>query len=284
MKIWILGSNWLLGSALVKMCQERQLHYVATNKSAVDIASFESLKNFAYAEKPAYIINCAAYTNVDKAEEEKEIAHRVNALGPGFLGLIAKMIHAHVVHISTDYVFSGEENLPYPETARADPQSVYGMTKWEGECRLLDELPSACILRTSWLFGLNGKNFLSSCLTCLKEKKQLRIVSDQVGRLTFFKDLSNAIFHLLPYQGVFHFANEGTASRFDMVQELLREMQSRGIGTECKEIIPVSSEEFPMRAKRPRYSVLDTRKWENLFGHKPRHWKETVKEFLDEIT
>ena len=287
MKLWIIGGNGLLGSSLKKLCASKLLEAVTTTHDDVDITHIEQLKKFSHtpeAEGVTHIINCAAYTDVDRAEKEPEIAHLVNALGPENIGNVASRMDAKVVHISTDYVFGEGGTRPFTETDTCTPIGVYAKTKREGEINLLDVCPSACIIRSSWLFGKGGKNFISSMVNLFKKNRTLRVVSDQRGRPTFVEDLAESVLALLCHSGTFHFANTGDVSRYEMATKIHEAVKTLNVSLVCEEIIPVSSDEFPTPAKRPNYSVLNTQKVESVLGTSPRHWEHALKEYLqDEI-
>lgn len=283
MKLWILGKKGLLGSTLHALCQTKKISSIATSREEADISHLEHLKRFldhSEAKEITHIINCAAYTDVDRAEKEKEIAYQVNALGPENIGLVAQKIGAKVVHISTDYVFDGSLGRPYTETDQCFPLSVYGKTKWEGENNLLAISPSACIIRVSWLFGNGGKNFISSVLQKLKTESSLSVVSDQRGRATFTPDLAEVILELLCHSGIYHFANQGEVSRFDIAKNIYEKAKALAIPMACQNLSPTPSHTFPTPAKRPSYSVLNTKKIETLLGESPRSWETALQDYL----
>lgn len=283
MKLWIIGSKGMLGSTLHSLCQERLIENEATSREMVDISRLDQLKKFSHskaAEGITHIVNCAAYTDVDRAEKESDLAHKINALGPENVGTIANDLGAHVIHISTDYVFGGKEGLPYTETDPCDPINTYGKTKRNGEVNLLDVCPKACIIRSSWLFGKTGKNFISSVLEKMKQEKELRIVSDQRGKPTFVADLAEVILSMLCHSGVYHFANEGEVSRFELAEKMRTQALSLKMPLVCQSLIPVSSTLFPTPALRPSYTVLNTKKITSVLGQPPRHWENCLKDYL----
>jgi len=283
-RVWILGAGGLLGSAVHSMCNKSNIFSLAMKRDEADITHMASLRKMAEKIRPTHIVNCAAYTDVDGAEKEPELAFRVNADGPYNVGVVAREFDARVVHISTDYVFDGIGKRPYIETDPCQPLGAYAQSKWEGENNLLTAFPLACIIRTSWLFGVRGKNFISSILNLMHSKMELKVVADQLGRPTFCEDLAQAIVALLGHTGIFHFANSGEVSRYNMAVEIFEEVKRRGVRLACEKIIPVNSGEFPTLAKRPLYSVLDTAKISAILGDKPRDWKEALKEYLNHVT
>lgn len=286
MKIWITGAQGLVGQAVQKLCKEKHLSFLPTGHGDVDISSESSVKEFFHSHPDlTHIINCAAYTRVDDAENEAQEAYKANTVGPENLGRLARLEGLKLVHVSTDYVFDCENPTPLAETAPFQPSqllSVYAKTKQEGEARLLSEFPHACIVRTSWVFGLGGKNFISSIWNKLHQETQISVVHDQINRLTYARDLAEVLLALLCHEGIFHFANEGIASRYDVALKMRQLLQESGKELPCKEINKVPAAAFKTIAPRPRFSVLDTQKIEKIAGITPRSWQEALKEFVDE--
>jgi dTDP-4-dehydrorhamnose reductase len=230
--------------------------------------------------QPSHIVNCAAYTDVDNAEKEPQKAFAVNAEGAANVAIVARECGARLIHVSSDYVFSGSGSQPYLEEDNCAPANQYGLSKWEGEQRVLQMLPETCILRTSWIFGINGKNFISSLMHWFQQKEELQVVYDQCGRPTYCHDLAAAIFTLLEMRGIIHFANEGERSRYQIALDLLEAARVRGIPLKCQRILPISSAKFSTPAVRPAYSVLSTAKYFHLTNHKPRLWGEVLNDYL----
>ncbi len=280
MRIWITGSRGMLGSAILSYCQNHRIEVSSTDRQSADVCHLDPLYDHVSKYKPTHVINCAAYTDVDGAEKNPALAFAVNAEGAANMALVAKKCGARLIHISTDYVFNGLGTTPYCEEDSCAPLNVYGMSKWEGEKRVLDIFPKACILRSSWLFGSKGKNMISSLLHLFGERGQLEVVYDQRGKPTYCDDLVKAVISLLDFEGIIHFSNEGEASRYHIALDLLEAVQSAGIAVKCQKIVPVPSTQFATLAPRPMYSVLDTNKYTRLTSNKPRPWKETLIEFL----
>jgi dTDP-4-dehydrorhamnose reductase len=283
MKLWITGSQGLVGRALQEHCKKEHVEFVATSRDQVDISSLKHMKDFLHSpegKEITHIINCAAYTNVDQAEKEPEVAHLVNAIGAENVGTAAHQFDLKALHLSSDYVFGIAGDRPFTETDACQPASVYAKTKYEGEQRLLEAYPQACVLRTSWVYGQGGKNFVSSILDKIQKEEKIYVVSDQRNRLTYVNDLTQAILSLLCHSGIFHFANRGETSRFNVAQQMLATVQGRGLPFVCREIFAVKSSAFPQLAKRPQYSALDTTKIENLLGISPRPWEITLKDYI----
>jgi dTDP-4-dehydrorhamnose reductase len=223
------------------------------------------------------IVNCAAYTNVDKAEIDEDVAHKINSLAVENLGLSG----ARVIHISTDYVFSGEACVPYAETDSVAPRTAYGRTKREGEVLLQAVSPKSIIIRTAWLYSTYGNNFVKTMLRLGKEREALGVVADQTGTPTYARDLAMAIIEILRQgiiPGVYHYSNEGTTSWYDFTKAIHR---IAGINT-CS-VKPIHTEDYPTPAKRPHYSVLDKTKIKSSFNISIPWWEDSLKECLKEL-
>lgn len=283
MKIWILGAGGQVGMALAQKCVALGIPFFSSTHQEVDIVDLETLKRVASGLDCTHLINCAAYTNVDGAEKEREKSFSINAKGPENLALIARENGVRFVHISTDYVFDGEKKEPYQEEDKPNPLGVYGKSKWEGEQRVFEMFPDACIVRTSWVFGKEGKNFISSLLSKMEKESYLQAVHDQVNRATYHRDLAAALIDLASHSGLFHFANEGLLSRYQIAKDFYKEAVARGLSLKCQEIVPVSGKEFPAPSPRPSFSVLDTKKVSLALGRKPRMWNTVLREYFDEI-
>ena len=273
----------MLGSVLLEHCRKKGIEAVGTSRLEADVCALEQLEQAAAEIYPTHIINCAAYTDVDGAEKNPEAAFAVNSRGAANVALVAKEFESRLVHISTDYVFDGWGSQPYREEDACAPVNVYGKSKWEGEKKVLEILPEACILRTSWLFGSKGKNFISSLLNWFQQKEELQVVSNQSGRPTYCYDLADAVMALLDAEGIIHFANEGGSSRHQIALHLLEVMKKRRMNVKCQAVLPVLSGEFPTPAIRPSFSVLDTSKYVSITSLHPRPWIEAVEEYLNEI-
>jgi len=280
MHLGILGSNGLLGGILKNFLIEKKVSHLAANRFEADITDLSHLRKWLTSHQFSHVFNCTGYTQVDLAEKEQDRAYAVNAEGVYHLGRLSVEMGFKLIHVSTDYVFDGLKNSPYLETDVCNPLSVYGKSKAEGEKLLVNVQAEACIVRTSWLFGKSGKNFISSLLEWMRTKEEIRVASDQVNRPTFGKDLAEALFDLKDFSGLFHVANHGPLSRFEIARDLLESARSKNMPLKCRRIIAVSSEEFSLPAPRPKYSVLDTSKFENIVGKKPRDWKEVLEDYL----
>jgi len=279
-KIWLCGSSGMLGSHVKRLLVKRGEDFVATDRDRVDITDMKEVLGFVRSGNITHILNCAAYTNVDQAELEQKAAYLINAVGPHHLGLAGRQYGAKVLHFSTDYVFDGKSSDPYEENHACSPLGAYGISKLAGEFKLLDENPHACIIRTSWLFGYPGKNFVETMLRLMEDQKEVRVVSDQVGRPTYCGDLAEAAFDLLEQEGLFHYANTLETSWYDYAREIHRQAKQMGLPLKVEAIEPISSQEYPTAAKRPVYSTLCTRKVEKVLGRKPRPWQDALSDYL----
>ncbi|MDP1880313.1 MAG: dTDP-4-dehydrorhamnose reductase [Parachlamydiaceae bacterium] len=280
-KIWVCGSSGMLGSHIVNLLNQKQIPFIPSRSSEVDITKLDQVSDFVRFNKFTHIINCAAYTQVDKAESEPKDAYEVNAKGPHHLAIAARRHSVErFLHVSTDYVFPGSGHVPYDENHLCSPIGAYGMSKFAGELKVLDEFDRSCILRTSWLFGHPGNNFVEKILRLMCERETLNIVSDQIGRPTYCQDLAEAILGIINEEGVFHFANSKETSWFQFTQEIYNQAQALGFPLTIKSIQPVLTKDYPTPAKRPAYSALCTNKIEQVLGYAPRPWTEALQDYL----
>lgn len=279
-KIWISGASGMLGSHFKRLLTQHKISFIANDYQDVDITQLDSVSDYVRMQKITHIINCAAYTAVDQAESEPKQAYLVNAIGPYNLGVAGRRHGARVIHFSTDYVFNGLSKTPYTEDHECAPISAYGMSKWAGEVKLLDEHKNACVIRTSWLYGLPGKNFVGTMLKLMSEKELLRIVADQFGRPTYCQDLAEAALNLLDESGIFHFANSVETNWHAFAKEIYHQALDLGYPLKVKEIEAIKTVEYPTPARRPAHSTLSTKKIEKLLGKAPRPWKEALHDYL----
>lgn len=257
MLIWLVGKNGLLGQALLKLLQQKQIAFFASSHEEADIQNLKQLKAFAKGQKITHIINASAYTNVEKAEKEKKKAFAINAEGVLNLVLLAQEKKARLTHVSTDYVFDGKKTSPYLETDLTAPLNVYGASKLAGETLIQKHLTDFLIVRTSWLFGENENNFVFKMLKAMQSKQEIKVVSDQIGRPTFAMDLAQAILKLLPFSGFFHFAGGKAVSWYQFALDIFQEALKQKLPLAVENILPVLSSDFKTEAVRPAYSVLD---------------------------
>jgi len=281
-RVALIGSSGMLAQAVKKTLP------ATVSLLELDLPGFdmtdpagvrETLRDFA----PDIIVNCAAYTNVDGCESEEELATRVNGTAVGYLAEAATGLGAVLVHVSTDYVFAGDKAQPYSEEDPTGPVSAYGRSKLCGEQAILESgLEAYFIVRTSWLYGSGGKNFVETIRRLASEREELRIVSDQVGTPTFTEDLAVAIVNLLATQafGVYHFANEGNCSWFDFASEIVRQLRVAGAELAVKHVVPIRTEEYPLPAVRPAYSVFSKEKYKQVTGAAIPAWQDALSRYL----
>ena len=285
-KLLLLGAKGMLARKVAEKAS-REYTVIPLDLPEFDITDRTQVLDRLTSLRPEVIINCAAFTQVDRCETEEALASRVNGEAVGFLAEGAKAVDATLVHISTDYVFSGEQTRPYREDDPTGPQSAYGRSKLLGEQALLASgLEKYFIVRTSWLYGPGGNNFVETIIRLAKEREELRVVADQVGSPTYTADLAEAIFALLgladqPY-GLIHFANEGECSWHEFAVEIVAMARRCGEPIVSRSIQPIATDEYPLPAKRPGYSVLSKGKYRQMTGAAIPHWKESLVRYFDE--
>lgn len=285
MKVLVTGSRGQLGRDLVP-CLEQAGHQVTTaTREQLDFSKPSQIAKTIGMLRPEWVVNCAAYTKVDQAESEAECAFRINRDSVAELAIATAAYGGRILHLSTDYIFDGRQYTPYCEDDIANPINVYGRSKWEGEHCLLQYLPDAAVIRTSWVYGANGHNFVKTILKLALEKESLRVVDDQMGSPTWTRDIARAIRDLIQnkHKGVFHFTNEGIASWYDLAVAVVEEANRLGFMIKVKSINPVSTEAYPLPAKRPHYSVLSKKKIRPLLSSPIPYWRESLKEMLKEF-
>jgi len=276
--ILVTGSNGQLGNEFRLVVEEKDKinNYYFTDVADLDITNKNDVSKFLVANNIDIVVNCAAYTNVDKAEDDKEKADLINHIGPKNLAEVCRERNGFLIHISTDYVFDGTKNTPYTETDETKPLGVYGETKLKGENAIIDSGCEYVIIRTSWLYSSFGKNFLKTMQKLTAEKESLKVVFDQVGTPTYAGDLANVIYKIiLKNDGniknqIYHFSNEGVCSWYDFTVAI-----NEVFGHNCK-VLPCHSDEFPSKVTRPSFSVLDKTKIKEKLGIQISHWMESM--------
>ncbi|WP_409198254.1 dTDP-4-dehydrorhamnose reductase [Methanobrevibacter acididurans] len=274
MRILITGASGMLGHDLQRTLKNHEL--ILCNSKNLDITNKNLVSETINEMKPDILINSAAYTNVDDCETNYEEAYKVNALGPKNLANVCKDLKIPLVHISTDYVFDGKKTEPLKENDNLGPQTAYGKTKLEGEQFIQKILDEYFIIRTAWLYGCDGNNFVKTMLNLSKSHNEITVVNDQIGSPTFTYDLAKGISEIIKTDkyGVYHLTNSGSCSWYEFSKEIFR-LTNKNV-----KVIPVTTEEFPRPAPRPKYSVLNNDKWIKQ-GFKPlRDYKEALKEYL----
>ncbi|AHJ13805.1 dTDP-4-dehydrorhamnose reductase [Sulfurospirillum multivorans] len=276
LNILVTGSHGQLGSEIHELSHEYPNTYFFTDKEELDITDAKTLRQYIEHNAINAILNCAAYTTVDKAESEEELADKINHLAVKYLATIAKEHNIKLIHISTDYVFDGTIYRPYLETDATNPQSIYGKTKLLGENALLHtKLPNSVIIRTSWVYSSYGANFVKTMLRLGKEKESIGVIFDQVGSPTYAKDLAKTILEILPkinntQTEIYNYSNEGVASWYDFAQEIMKMAKLT-----CK-VNPIETSQYPTPAKRPHYSLLNKSKIKNEYTIEIPYWKDSL--------
>lgn len=287
MKVLIIGGEGQLGSSLTKLAQHEDFAtFKTTTIDQLDLSKEKNIELFFEKNPFDFVVNCTAYTAVDKAESEKTIARLINAKAVQWIGRHSKPQNAKVIHISTDYVYSGESNTPISSKDIIAPKSVYGMTKAEGEQLLFQENIDSIVIRTSWLYSEYGNNFVKTMLKLGREKESLKVVYDQVGTPTYAEDLAVAILQILKsakedistfVPGIYNFSNEGVCSWYDF-SKMIFKLSNINVNVE-----PVFSDEFPTVAKRPSYSVLNKEKIKKQFNLKIPFWVDSLEKCLSNL-
>ena len=282
-RILITGANGQLGNEMRVLSEEYPEHtYFFTDVAELDICNEQAVMDFVKANGIHTIVNCAAYTAVDNAEDHVEFCTRLNADAVGYLAKSADANGAEFIQISTDYVFDGTAHVPYQETDPTCPESVYGSTKLEGERNALAYCSRAMVIRTAWLYSTFGNNFVKTMIRLGKERDSLGVIFDQIGTPTYARDLARAIFEAIRQgvvPGVYHFSNEGVCSWYDFTKAIHR---LAGITT-CQ-VKPLHTSEYPTKAKRPHYSVLDKSKIKATYDLEVPYWEESLKECINTMS
>ncbi len=293
--IWLIGNKGMLGTEIALLLEKCGVPFAGTDRE-VDITDKASLTAFIQKqEKPiSWVINCAAYTAVDKAEDDAETCRRLNVSGPANIAACAKNIGAKVIHISTDYVFDGKGVTdeggirPYREDDTTNPIGVYGLTKRDGEIAVLENNPDSYIIRTAWLYGRHGNNFVHTMLRLMNERDEIKVVDDQRGSPTWAFDLARLLLSVIkaggdgkniPF-GIYHFTNEGNITWFDFAKEIYGQGRELGLITKNCLVKPCASAEYPAKVKRPAFSVLDKSKIKTALKIEIPSWEISLKEFF----
>jgi dTDP-4-dehydrorhamnose reductase len=282
--IWLIGNQGMLGTEVERLLKKQQMDYVATDRE-VDITDIRQLQDFVTGKLIDWIINCAAYTAVDKAEDEQELAFKINADGPLNIAEIARAKGAKLIHISTDYVFDGTKEGAYVETDIPNPLGVYGKSKYQGELNIQKTLKEYFILRTAWLYGQNGDNFVYTMLRMFKEHDEVRVVGDQWGSPTYAPDLAAAILKILYLEsrayGIYHFTNECKTSWYDFACEIYSVAQEKKRLTKEVFIQKIATEDYPTKAQRPKSAYLSKQKARKAFNLIARPWQAGLHDFFN---
>jgi dTDP-4-dehydrorhamnose reductase len=289
--IWLIGNKGMLGNDVEKLLKERELTYCASDKE-IDITDYKALEKFGKDRKIKWAINCAGYTKVDKAEEEIDEAFRINKDGVRNIALFSAKRQIRLIHISTDYVFDGrqEASFVYSEDDKTNPINIYGKSKLAGEEEIKKILEEYFIIRTAWLYGIKGNNFVYTMLRLFKERDMVKVVGDQWGSPTYTTDLAGAILKIIEDDsasyGIYHFTNEGVANWYEFALTIYKKAKRLGLIEGNKKVVikPIKTEDYPTAAKRPRYSVLSKEKIKKEFNLKIRDWDEALDDFLSTLS
>lgn len=282
MKILVTGANGQLGNELRRQLdKEFPSAALYTDVDTLDLTDQKAVEAFVVNNDITHIVNCAAYTAVDRAEEEKMQCAKVNIDAVKNIALAADANGAKIIHFSTDYVFDGTNHRPYKESDKVNPISQYGTTKRKGETALLALAPEAIIIRSAWLYSSFGHNFVKTMLRLADTQKEIRVVSDQIGTPTYARDLSRAVVRILRSHqwvpGIYHFTNEGAASWYDFAHAIFR------ISGRTVKLTPISTEDYPTPASRPPYSILDRTRIKATYGVEIPHWETALTDCLREM-
>lgn len=283
--VLVTGANGQLGNSIRLLAENHpEYNFLFTDVDTLDITNPAAVRGMIKDNQVDFVLNCAAYTAVEKAEEDEALCRRINAFAVGVLGKAAHEAGAKMIHVSTDYVFSGTSYRPYVETDVTCPVSAYGRTKLAGEEILQEVCPDAVIIRTAWLYSEFGSNFVKTVLRLGKERDQLGFVFDQIGTPTYAGDLAAAILAVVTADernafvpGIYHFSNEGVCSWYDFTVKIL---QIAGI--DCR-VLPIETKDYPTKAVRPPYSVLNKKKIKTTYGITIPHWEESLRLCMEKL-
>ncbi|WP_195595131.1 dTDP-4-dehydrorhamnose reductase [Bacteroides fragilis] len=282
MNILVTGANGQLGNEMQVLARENLQHtYFFTDVQELDICDEQAVYAYVSEHKIDIIVNCAAYTVVDKAEDNVELCDKLNNIAPGYLARAAQANGAAMIQVSTDYVFDGTAHIPYTEEEPTCPASVYGSTKLAGEQNVMDHCEKAMVIRTAWLYSIYGNNFVKTMIRLGQERDSLGVIFDQIGTPTYANDLAQAIFAAINkgvVRGIYHFSDEGVCSWYDFTVAIHR---LAGIAS-CK-VKPLHTADYPAKAPRPHYSVLDKTKIKDTFGIEIPHWEESLKRCINQL-
>ena len=286
--IWLIGNEGMLGQEVEKLFKRKRLAYLASGKE-VDITDYKALEKFGKDKKIKWVINCAGYTKVDKAEEEVDEAFRINKDGVRNIALFSAKRQIRLIHISTDYVFNGRQEggaVTYEEDDKTNPINIYGKSKLAGEEDIKNILERYFIIRTAWLYGLQGNNFVYTMLRLFKERDVVKVVEDQWGSPTYTADLAGAILKIIEDNsvsyGIYHFTNEGVTNWYEFAREIYRKSKKLGIIDSNKEveIRGIETKEYPTPAQRPKCSWLSKEKIKRELNLDIRNWEDALTDFL----
>ena len=284
-RVLITGADGQLGTELQKT-GPKNFELLALGRDELDIGAAEPIADTISQFKPTVVINAAAYTAVDQAEAEPEEAEQINSLAPGYLALACRKNRALLIHISTDFVFDGLGSTPYKPDSKTSPLGSYGRTKLLGEEKILEELSTALIVRTSWVYSAYGKNFVKTMLRLMQERDTVRVVEDQIGAPTWARGLAEMLWASLSkdnIRGIYHWSDEGICSWYQFAKAIAEEAVKIGLIKRCAQVEPISSKNYKTLATRPDYSVLDCSSTIRDIGISPLPWRSQLKSMLEDL-
>ncbi len=285
MTILVTGANGQLGRETVLALRADGVSCIAPGRDEIDFSRPGKVAGAIADYAADWVINCAAYTMVDKAEEERELAFTVNRDAARAVAEGVKRSGGRLIHVSTDFVFSGQQSHPYVEDDAAEPLGVYGQSKLAGEQAVKDVLPDVVVLRTAWVYGVHGRNFVKTILRLAAERPELRVVDDQVGSPSWTADIVRAMRRLIAVEaaGTYQFTNEGVASWYDFAYEIVDFARLSGMPVLAERVVPIPCVDFPLPAQRPAYSVMDKVKIRKLLDYGIPHWRDSLHSMLEQL-
>lgn len=291
MKILITGSNGQVGTELIKAFACTDHEVIASTRGELDCTNLRGVNGFLSAIRPDLIINAAAYTAVDKAEDEIQLAEAINADFVGELAIYCKLRNIPLIHLSTDYVFDGFKQSAYSETDSPKPQGVYAKSKFNGEQFITSNINEYIILRVSWVFGVYGTNFVKTIINLASSREELNIVADQVGRPTAARDIARVLYEIVEkinntdfnQWGIYHYAGQGDTNWYEFARTFIDMVKSKNTHLNWAKLNPITSEQYPVKAKRPKNSVLDTYRIEQELGIECHDWQRYLPEVIESI-
>jgi dTDP-4-dehydrorhamnose reductase len=291
MKILITGAQGQVGKELVSIANQRGFDVIAAGRAELDITKLKNIESYVEVHQPDLVINAAAYTAVDKAEEEQYIAYAINRNGVANLAAVSKEKNIPLLHISTDYVFDGAKSEAYSENDAVSPLGIYGISKWQGEEAIRQTLSQHIILRVAWVFGAQGNNFVKTMLRLAKDRDELNVVADQFGRPSPAKYIAKTLIALAEqYQkekmlewGTYHYCGDEKVSWCGFAEEIFKQAKEQGLIKKEIKVNAITTAEYPTPAKRPKNSMLDCQKIKNTFGIEMPSWKESLNQVLTEL-
>ncbi|BCO32018.1 NAD(P)-dependent oxidoreductase [Thiohalobacter sp. COW1] len=287
MKVLVTGAGGQLGREFVLLLQDAGMEAVALTRNELDLtAAADTIADTIAIHQADWIVNCAAYTQVDRAESEPELAYAVNRDAAAAIAEGARRGNGRLLQVSTDFVFGGDKSSPYREDDSPAPLGVYGASKLAGEQAVLEVLPSALILRTAWVYGCHGHNFVKTILRVAGERDELHVVDDQIGTPAWTRDIAGAMLALMRAgaEGAYHFTNEGVASWYDFALAVLELGAAQGFGIKARTLQPIPTADYPTPARRPAYSVLSKAKIRPLLPGSIPHWRTSLSAMLQELS